>query len=220
MTEKPNEPIFGDIPRPVLGLCAIILLFSIAVQIAPISLSNWLIGISAVQIGAPQFAQPIGPYPPYLLHTFVHGGWLHMAMNLFGLLAFGAPVWRWLCFALGQIKGSTAFYSVFFITAIIGALCEGLLVMLGNAPGAVLVGASGGLMGLIGILLRLNYGQALNPLPLFSKKVLVGLIPWIAINLIIAVFGAPGFSEHVAWAAHLGGLFAGLLITDAIAPKR
>lgn len=220
MTETPKEPIFGDIPPLVLSLCAVILAFSAAVILAPPPLSNWLVGSMAVQIGALQLNQPIGPYPPYVLHVFVHGGWLHLGMNLLGLLAFSTPVARWLIVGWGRTRGAAAFLGVFFLTAIAGAVSESLYVLVSTHSDAVLVGASGGLMGLIGVLLRLGYGRAAYPLPLFSRPVLTGLVPWIVINLIIAAFGAPGFGGQIAWAAHLGGLFAGLLLAGIIAPKR
>ncbi len=220
MTQLPKEPVFGEIPLIILWLCGVIILISVLVLLAPTPLSNWILGVMAVQIGPEQLPQPFGPYPAYALHVFVHGGWLHLGMNILGLLAFGAPIARWLESSFGPRNGNLAFLLIFFLTAMAGALTEGAVVILGNAPGAVLVGASGGLMGLIGVLVRLNYGREYIPLPLFSRPVLMAALPWVGLNVLVAFFGMPGISAAVAWPAHLGGLFAGMLLAGPFAPKR
>ncbi len=220
MTQLPKEPVFGEIPLIILWLCGVIILISVLVLLAPTPLSNWILGIMAVQIGPEQLPQPLGPYPAYALHVFVHGGWLHLGMNILGLLAFGAPIARWLESSFGPRNGNLAFLLIFFLTAMAGALTEGAVVILGNAPGAVLVGASGGLMGLIGVLVRLNYGREYIPLPLFSRPVLMAALPWVGLNVLVAFFGMPGVSAAVAWPAHLGGLFAGMVLAGPFAPRR
>ncbi len=220
MTQNTKEPVFGDVPAPILGLCGIIIALSTLVLVGPVTVSNWIMGAMAVQIGDTRFQQPLGPWPPYILHAFVHGGWLHLGMNMLGLLAFGSPIARWLVHGVGATSGAIRFFMVFFICTFAGALTEVVAIEITQAPGATLVGASGGLMGLIGVLIRLEYGRRITPLPLFSRAVMTALIPWIALNLIIAVFGMPGVSSAIAWPAHLGGLFAGVLLAGVIAPRR
>ncbi|MDQ7019981.1 MAG: rhomboid family intramembrane serine protease [Robiginitomaculum sp.] len=220
MTQLPKEPVFGEIPQIILGLCGVIIAISAFVLLAPIPLSNWIMGVMAVQIGPEQLPRPFGPYPAFALHVFVHGGWLHLGMNILGLLAFGSPIARWLESSFGTRNGALAFLLIFFLTAVAGALTEGAVIALGNAPGAVLVGASGGLMGLIGVLVRLNYGREYIPLPLFSRTVLMAALPWVGLNVLIAFFGMPGVSAAVAWPAHLGGLFAGMVLAGPFAPRR
>ncbi|PHS23824.1 MAG: hypothetical protein COA84_10530 [Robiginitomaculum sp.] len=220
MTDTPKEPVFGEIPPILLWLCGTIIITSALVLLAPVSLSNTIMGAMAVQYGPLQLAQPLGPWPPFILHAFVHGGWLHLIMNIFGLLAFGTPIARWLDLTLGKAKGNLAFLVVFFSTALAGALAENAYLLLTNASGAILVGASGGLMGLIGVLVRLNYGREFMPLPLFSRTVLKAALPWVGLNVLIAFVGMPGVSAAVAWPAHLGGLFTGMVLTGLFAPKR
>ncbi len=220
MTKMTREPVFGDVPALVLVLCGVILAISVFAMLGPASLSNGVLGASAVQIGKVQIPQPFGPLPPYMLHVFVHGGWLHLGMNILGLLAFGSPVARWLGATSEHWRGAFSFLLVFFLSAIAGALAEGVALAFSGTSDAILVGASGGLMGLIGVLVRLSYGQVSHPLPLFSRTVIMAMIPWIALNILIAFFGAPGVSAAVAWPAHLGGLFAGALMADLIAPRR
>ena len=219
MNTPAREPFFGNIPVIVLGLCALIVLVSVIVLIGPQSLSNAIMAAAAVQIGPAQMPRLAGPWLPYVLHVLVHGGWLHLGMNTIGLLAFGAPVARWLQVGRGAGRGALDFLALFVLSAIAGALTEAAFIKLTGAPGAVLIGASGGLMGLIGVLVRLNYGQRLVPLPLLSRPVLIAMAPWVLLNLLIALFGAPGVSAPIAWPAHLGGLFAGAALAGLFAPK-
>ncbi len=220
MTDVHKEPVFGDIPLVTLWLCGAIILISTLAMIGPVQISNWIMGAGAVQIGPPQFSRPLGPFPPYILHVFLHGGWLHLIMNTVGLLAFGTPIARWVESSFGTRRGNVYFLFIFFLSAIAGALSEWLFISITNAPGAMLVGASGGLMGLIGVLVRLNYGREFMPLPILSRTVLVAAAPWVGLNLLIAVVGMPGVSAAIAWPAHLGGLLAGMLLAGFLAPRR
>jgi membrane associated rhomboid family serine protease len=77
------------------------------------------------------------------------------------------------------------------------------------------VGASGAVSGLMGAAARLIAGQG-RVGPLFSRTVLGMGGGWVAINLLIAVFGGqilPGSgSAGVAWEAHIAGFVAGALL--------
>ena len=219
MSAPAREPFFGNIPAVVTGLCALIVLVSALVLLGPGPWSDRILAAAAVQIGPARLPRLLGPYLPFVLHVLVHGGWLHLGLNTLGLLAFGAPVARWLQALHGPRRGALDFLALFFLAAIAGALSEALAIMLTGAPGAVLIGASGGLMGLIGVLVRLNYGQSFTPLPLFSRPVMAAMAPWIGLNLLIGLFGAPGVSAPIAWPAHLGGLFAGAALAGLFARK-
>ena len=77
---------------------------------------------------------------------------------------------------------------------------------------ALVVGASGAVSGLMGAAARLIGGGG-RPGPIFSRPVLGMGGGWLAINLLIAVFGGsflPGAgSAGVAWEAHIAGFVAG-----------
>jgi membrane associated rhomboid family serine protease len=51
-------------------------------------------------------------------------------------------------------------------------------------------------------------------LPLFSRPVLLTSAVWVVLNVVLGVTGftPEGFGAAVAWEAHLGGFFTGLLI--------
>ncbi len=219
MTPSPSEPFFGTIPKPVLGLCAVITLISAVQILAPDNVAVWVTGAGAVQFGRPQLPQPLGAFAPLFLHVFLHGGWFHLGMNMLGLLAFGSPVARWLDQGKRRGRGMVSFFVLFFAAALGGALAESGVLLVSGAQSAVLLGASGGLMGLIGVLVRLDYGRRIDLAPILSRPVLIGLVPWVGLNLVLAVFGAPGMGGNIAWAAHIGGLLTGLVLAGFISPK-
>ena len=77
---------------------------------------------------------------PLLTHAFLHGGWLHLAMNGAAFLGLGH--------ALVQMIGIGRFLVIFVVTAIAGALIFGLIAD-ANGP---LVGASGAIFGMLAVL--------------------------------------------------------------------
>jgi membrane associated rhomboid family serine protease len=139
--------------------------------------------------------------------VFVHGNWPHVILNALGGLAFGAPVAR----LFGKGVGAGAAFLVFFL------LC-GIAGNLGFAalhPGAdvLLVGASGGIAGLMGGASRLiDRRDRLAP---FASRTVVGMAAaWLVINLLIAVTGLDAVTggASIAWEAHLAGYGLGLLL--------
>lgn len=147
-------------------------------------------------------------------HILLHGGWLHLFLNATALLAFGAPVAR-LFGSHGA--GALRFLLFFVITGVAGGLLFWALHRDSITP---LVGASGAISGLMGGAGRLiatpgRLGGA------FSRTALGFILPWVAINILIAVLGStPGIGLPIAWEAHLGGLGAGLLLIGLFAPRR
>ncbi len=199
-----REPFFGDVPGVVVGLGAVITLSSALVIVGPTAVSNFIFATCVVLLGWPpgEIRQPLGPYAPYVLHVFVHGGWLHLALNLAGLAAFGAATAR-------RLRAPALFLAFFFLCSLAGAAAEA---MTPSRQPVSMLGASSGVFGLIAaaMYVRGSYGGALPPLA--SRTMLVGLAPWVAINVVLALVGGGAFGFGViAWTAHLGGLAAGAL---------
>ena len=88
-----------------------------------------------------------------------------------------------------------------------------------------MVGASAAISGLMGAGIRLlprrfpwaQPGEA--PMePLLSRQVLSFSAIWVALNMVVGYLGLEGLVSHgqaIAWQAHLGGYFAGLLLASA-----
>jgi membrane associated rhomboid family serine protease len=154
-----------------------------------------------------------------LSYSFIHADWVHLAINCFWMLAFGSVVARRL--------GSLRFLAISAIGAIAGALTYYAF-----HPGqiAVLVGASAAISAQVAVAARFmfarpaeiqwNDGEELarvKPLSLgatfTNRRSLLFILVWLALNYVSGAsgFGTPAGQGLIAWEAHLGGFFAGLL---------
>ena len=150
-----------------------------------------------------------GDYIGLVTSQFLHGSWSHALMNAAFVLAFGAPVARFLGARPSGVAGFLLFYLLCGVLAALGFAA----VNWGQAIS--MVGASGAASGLMGAAARLIGGQG-RVGPLFSQAVTGMGGAWILINVIMAFTGGlmfPGGGDAgVAWEAHLAGFAAGVLL--------
>ncbi len=137
-----------------------------------------------------------------LTHAFLHGGWLHLAMNGAAFLGLGH--------ALVRMIGIGRFLVVFTASAIAGAATFGLVAET-NGP---LVGASGAIFGLFAVLTAWQE-QALRRAGRSRAMIWRRIAGLVALNVALA-FGLGGL---LAWQAHLGGWVAGWLLAGAFRPR-
>jgi len=150
---------------------------------------------------------------PFVSYMAIHGDWAHVGINCLWLLAFGPIVARRF--------GAPLFLLFFLVCGVIGAVLFLVFDWGGAEP---VVGASGAISGLMGTGIRLLPGRAPwarpgeEPMaPLFSRQVLSFSAVWVAMNVVVGIWGlglVPA-GQAIAWQAHLGGYFAGLLLADA-----
>lgn len=134
--------------------------------------------------------------------TFLHSGFMHVTMNMMGLVAAGITVER--------IYGHRLFALIYLGSG----LCGSALSLHFSAQSSVSVGASGAVFGVTGALL-VAVLQHRDKLPkTFSKQTISGLSFFILYSL---VQGAtkPGIDN----AAHVGGLLGGCLLAFVL-PER
>jgi membrane associated rhomboid family serine protease len=161
-----------------------------------------LIGINVVAFllmlvsGIDETATQWGMFPPsiaidnewwrLITSAFLHGGWLHIAFNMYVLYALGPT--------LERLLGHSRYLVLYLMAALGGAVCSYAF----SDVMTVSVGASGAIFGLMGALVvagrKLRYD---------ITQVLVLL----AVNFAIG-FLAPG----VDWKAHVGGLIVGAVV--------
>lgn len=196
----PRQPLFNNLPVVVLALGAAIVCVTLAQFAAPPRREDWMFAVGALA-GGPGYDnvyRPWGPLAPLVLHVFLHGGWLHLGMNMAAMASFGPGV----AMALGRgARGAILFLAFFFLCAIGGGIAQMLAFTLLGA-GGVAIGASSALSGLLPALGWITGGYA-GALRLSA--------PWVLINVALAVTGM-AFPLPIAWAAHLGGLAAGLVL--------
>lgn len=196
----PREPAIRA-PWPVLALSGSFLVLY-ALQSTAVSP-----GAVAARFGFSPLDLTEGRWGGLITAMFVHGGWPHAILNALGALAFGAPIAR--LFARGA-GGALAFFVFFLVCGVLSSLGYALLHW--GAP-YMLVGASGGVSGLMGGASRLIDRRS-GLAPFRSRTVVSMAIAWVLVNLAIGVVGLGGVSggAPIAWEAHLAGYFAGLVL--------
>jgi membrane associated rhomboid family serine protease len=143
-------------------------------------------------------------FAPWQLVTyaFLHGGLAHIFFNMLGLYMFGSEVER--------LFGSRFFLLYYFGCVVSAALTHLAVTGWMGAPPYPMVGASGGVYGLL-----LAFGVyfphrrvllLFPPIPLPAR---VFVILFAALEL---VFGVTGTAAGIAHFAHLGGMIGGWLM--------
>lgn len=136
-----------------------------------------------------------GEYWRLLSSTFLHGGILHLAGNMFGLVLIG-PL-------LEPILGKAKFAFTYLATGVIASLAS-----LYWYDASVSVGASGAIFGLCGVFLALLATNAFHNY--FDMEVSASLMSmigaFVCCNLMM------GLTGQVDNAAHLGGLVSGFIL--------
>jgi membrane associated rhomboid family serine protease len=206
---RPPEPVFSA-PAPVMVLLAVMLIVHLLrIALPPetdSALVNYFVLQPSVLFGAP--FDPLRVAAQLLGHMFLHAGLAHLIINSLWLLAFGAPVARRI--------GAARFYLFFLLGGLAGAAAH-LAVHLQDDIGVL--GASGAIAALMGGAFRfalsppLPFGLPRPLLPLLHPRIVMFSAIWVAVNVIIGLVGA-GFMDveaGIAWEAHLGGYFFGLI---------
>jgi membrane associated rhomboid family serine protease len=154
----------------------------------------------------------------FVTYMAVHGGWMHLLVNVMWMLAFGTAVARRI--------GTRGFYVFSILCGIAGALTH-LVFHWGEL--APVVGASAAISGQMAGALRFIFFARRQPgerapdfvtAPLASleatlrdHRILGFLIFWLVLNayfgLTAVSFGGTG--GGIAWEAHIGGFLCGLL---------
>lgn len=132
----------------------------------------------------------VGEYWRVLTAPLLHGGLLHIFFNAFALFIIGRTAIR--------ITGFSYFALVFLFSAILGSLFSLYLMPLGTS-----VGASGGIMGLIGFILVISI-KFKDEIP---RNIIKSMIQAI---ILVGLLGISA-SKIIDNAAHLGGLVGGIL---------
>jgi membrane associated rhomboid family serine protease len=139
----------------------------------------------------PLFVLQYGQWWRILTGAFLHGGLIHIAVNMMSLWFLG----RFIEFALGSWR--------MFLVYMLSLVASGLGVVYFSAPMVPTVGASGAIFGLFGALFAIGFKLGKPGMELVRAN--VGIL---VLNLIIT-FTVPAIS----WQAHVAGLLAGFAVT-------
>src|SRR6185436_13984611 len=147
---------------------------------------------------------------PFVTYAFLHGSWMHLAVNCFAFLIFATVVAR----RVGAMG--------FLALGLASSVAAGLAHLWAHwSDGAPVIGASGAIAGYMGAASRFIFYDPKHPpagpghrLPLLARPVVSFALVWTIINVAIGLtgFSPDGSPELTAWEAHIGGYFAGLLL--------
>jgi membrane associated rhomboid family serine protease len=166
----------------------------------------------------------------FVTYSLLHANLAHIGFNVLWLLPFGS--------ALARRFGAIRFFLFMAVTAAAGALAHLVTNEHSIAP---MIGASASVSGAMAAAIRFAFVQGsflstfgrgdaeaaakVPALPLSralrNPRVLAFLAVWFGVNLIFGLGGlAIGVQEgaSVAWQAHIGGFFAGLLLFSLFDP--
>jgi membrane associated rhomboid family serine protease len=225
MSEDPDESAENwviRLPSPVTLLIVSICVISVAALSFPEAATwRYRLGLLTADFRSATLALPSAA-SRLVTYAFVHGGYLHLFMNTVFLFCFGAPVVLWLR-ERATARAAIVFLSLFLGASIVGgALAAWLL----RATPLLIVGASAGVFGVFGALVRIGLeapeGRDWRRQPLlelYAGPVVAATVIVIGLNLIQADFWpAPirrlmsfGGNMRILWQAHIIGYLAGLL---------
>jgi membrane associated rhomboid family serine protease len=164
----------------------------------------------------------------FVTYSLLHANLTHLGFNVLWLLPFGS--------ALARRFGAVRFFLFLGVTAAAGALAHLLTHEHAVAP---MIGASASVSGAMAAAIRFAFGHGsflsfnradaetaakVPALPLLRAlrdgRVIGFLAVWFGVNIVFGI-GAIGVGTEgatVAWQAHIGGFFAGLLLFSLFDP--
>jgi membrane associated rhomboid family serine protease len=200
----------------IIGLNIIVFLWQFT-QGPHLKEALYLYGIVPLRYSDPELSAQFTrfqQYLPFLTSMFLHGGFLHIIMNMWFLYIFGDNIED----RLGHIR-----YLVFYLFC---GLAAGLVHLFTNWSSNIpTIGASGAISGVMGAYLLLYpRSKILTLIPIFFFFQFVEIPAFIFLGfwLLLQLFSAgltPRNVGGIAFWAHIGGFIAGLIfikIFDAI----
>ena len=160
---------------------------------------------------------PISVYLTLITSMFMHGGWAHLLGNMLFLHVFGDN--------LEDAMGHRRYFFFYLLCGIIAALCHVLFTAFSSQSVYMpSLGASGAISGVMGGYMLLFPTRSVHMWIFFliiSVPAIIAVGLWFVFQVIngMGMLGGDDASG-VAYAAHIGGFIAGLLLVKAFAKRR
>ena len=204
-SDRPPATAFGsETRRPTVAVLCFIAL-NIAMFVAEVKLGGSTNPFTLHRLGAlePWAVRYAGQYWRMLTSLFLHFGPLHIAFNLYALFVIGP--------GLERIIGSVRFALCYLLAGLGSSAGVLLLKWSDKAQPEQLVGASGCVMGIVGVWAGYLLRHRSEP---FAGRRLKNIV------LIVAIQTAFDLSTpQISMAAHLSGLVTGVVLGLLIAPR-
>jgi membrane associated rhomboid family serine protease len=149
-------------------------------------------------------------FSPFLTNTFMHGGWLHIILNMWTLWIFGP--------ALEDRLGPVRFSILYLLAGVAASVTHTIFNASSDMP---VIGASGAIAGIIAAYaVRFPYAWVrvlvlIVFIPLFfSVPALVFAGIWFLMQVVqdTSELLSPFAGSGIAWWAHIGGFVAGRVL--------
>ena len=236
---KPSEPMFNVPPVVTATVAVLVLVHAFRMLVLSPGADEQFV-LSFAFIPARYSTDPTaGTFPggfgadlwTFFTYAFLHADLLHIGLNLAWLIPFAT--------ALARRFGAWRYVLFMLVTAAAGALAQLIGSPQETAP---MIGASAAISGAMAAALRFIFqpngpletwrdgagdGEAyrVRALPLLATfrdlQFLLFLGVWMGLNALFGL-GAVSFGsepgQQIAWQAHIGGFFAGLLLFTAFDP--
>jgi membrane associated rhomboid family serine protease len=210
-------PISDDNPRhltpvvtwSIIGTCLLVFLWQSSLGSNAAQAAIYEFGMIPARVfGEAELPPTLAVVPAWstlLTSIFMHGGWLHLGLNMLFLWIFGDNVED----SMGHIR----FLIFYLLCGIAAALAQALM-----NPGSTIpmVGASGAISGVLGAYLLLHPQATVRVLFILGIIPIVVHVPaiivlglWFVTQLASAAF-SPMTEGGVAFMAHVGGFVAGM----------
>jgi len=153
-------------------------------------------------------------YLPFLSNIFLHGGWLHLILNMWTLWVFGP--------AVEDRLGTSRFLTFYVMVGIAASLAHASINASSHVPA---LGASGAISGVIGCYVRMfPFARLVIMVPIlffpyfFEVPAVIFAVVWLSTQIVpgITDLVMPRDGGGIAWWAHIGGFVAGLLLAPIV----
>jgi membrane associated rhomboid family serine protease len=174
----------------------------------------WYFGPEALGLPAPALID----YLPFASNMFLHGGWLHLIVNMWTLWLFGPAI---------EDRLGPGRYFIFYLVC--GVAASAAHAMFNAASIVPALGASGAIAGVMGAYLRLfPFARVIVLVPIlflplfFEMHAVVYVAFWFFVQILQGGFElfVPSAGGGVAWWAHIGGFVTGLAFGSLLQPLR
>ena len=198
-----NEPFFNLPPASKYIAGSFIVVHLIVNYMLPFYWQNWVLGQFSFIPG--RFTGEL-EFTAFTLFTpvtymWLHGGWMHLALNTIMMVAFGAGIEKWF--------GGKKLFLMLILCGLFGIAFHMIFYAASLNP---VIGASGGISGFFAVILvMMNNGQLTGGASNRAGGILPFAILWIVISLISAFYSGFGNAD-IAWAVHIGGFLGGFLL--------
>lgn len=205
----------------LIGLNVLCFAFQLGLSEQELERLFYLLGVVPVRYTHPEWWVWAGlpqSYWPLVTSIFLHGGWAHLIMNMWGLWLFGDNV-------EGKM-GAGRFLVFYLLCGVAANACHIYL----NADSTIpAVGASGAIAGVMGAYLRMfptSQIIVLFPVLFLPFFFVVPAVTYLGLWFLMQLFsGTVSLISSqdvggIAWWAHVGGFAVGVILQRAFVPPK